>query len=783
MVINMIETKEKIFTSEVKKLIPILGRSTAERLSRAYLLGDEDTRERIFGLIDVAKAAVFTENELRDSILMEPPEKEAVAKGQLNLGSVLYGKKKMYPFKFEKERLLMHMGIFGSSGYGKTNLANKMVFELAKEDIPILIFDFSKRNYRNLLKTKLKDKIDIYTVGRNASPLKFNPLRPPDGISMTQWMKEFAAVFDHAYWLMGGGRHIILKSFDGVFDEKEKPRLRDIKGWIEEYGDLKLPMREKNWVSTAIRPLESLCFKEIGDVFNCDVGTKPSDFLRKGRITILELDALDTSDKTFFIEIIMQWLRDWLLVSDQREKLRGVIILEEAHHVLNRDKANKMGSETVMDLIFREIRELGLGIIYTDQHPSLVSYPALGNTSTHIYMNLGLDTKGSSDILDASHMLGLDYEEEGVYLRRIPVGHGFMLCRNFEFPRPFLMGFDEVKIDKTVISDEKVSEFMKTYDKMVEPQEKSADESAEETADNVEEKEDNIVGKNEAIENAEPAKKTINDSKLKDLAKEFQKTAQKMMEDLNGIKEKEDVKPIKEEIVEPIEENDVVQEVKEFERKLIEKKSPKKENQHWEDGETVINVPIEKLDDHGWKIIDVVGNGHGVFASQIYKAIRVSGTVFNDKIGALLDMGLVQTARGKSGKNKLHYYFLTDRGEKVFHGKFQRYEGSVEMDITELLELFSLVGWKATRKIDILEINKDDEILPVALIDYTDRNQIYEKLKENKHFVCANETLKNIIIQQAAKRSLRKPGLAIFVATIGDFQENCKFDKVEFDVK
>ena len=770
----MIEIKEKLFTSEVKKLIPILGRNTAEKLSRAYLLGDEDTRERIFGLIDVAKAAVFTENELRDSILIEPPEKSVVAKGNLNLGSVLYGKKKLYPFKFEEDRLLMHMGIFGSSGYGKTNLANKMVFELADQDIPVLIFDFSKRNYRNLLKTELKNRIDIYTVGRDASPLKFNPLRPPDGISMSQWMKEFSAVFDHAYWLMGGGRHIIMKAFDGVFDEREKPRLRDIKSWIEEYGDLKLPMREKNWVSTAIRPLESLCFKEIGDIFNCDVGTKPSDFLKKGRITILELDALDTNDKTFFIEIIMQWLRDWLLVSDQREKLRGVIILEEAHHVLNREKANKMGSETVMDLIFREIRELGLGIIYTDQHPSLVSYPALGNTSTHIYMNLGLDTKGSSDIMDASHMLGLDYEEEGVYLRRLPVGHGFMLCRNFEFPRPFLMAFDEVKLDKTVISDEVVANFMKTYEKVVNIPEDNEPEDIDNVNENIEEIED-------AVEKAE-TKPKIEASKLEEISKQFQEATKRMIEDLNGMKEKENVT-----------EENIIEEVKKFEKKLVEKQAVKnepklkkeivKENKHWEDGEDVVSFPIEKLDNHCWNIVDVLGQGHGAFASQVYKAIRVSGTVFNDKISALLDMGLVRNVRGKSGKNKLHYYFLTDKGEKIFHGKFQRYEGKVDMDITELLEMFSLVGWKATRKIDILEINKEDDILPVALIDYTDRSQIYDKLKENRHFICANETLKNIIVQQAAKRSLKKPGLTVFVSTLEDFQQNCKFDKVEFDIR
>jgi len=200
---------------------------------------------------------------------------------------------------------------------------------------------------------------------------------------------------------------------------------------------------------------------ELGEVFDCDEGINPSDFFQPGKVTILELDSLDINDKTFLIEIILQWIRDWLVMKGKREELIGTIILEEAHHILNREKSKKLGSETVIDLIFREVRELGLGMIYIDQHPSLVSYPALGNTSTHVYFNLGLDTKHSSDILDASNMLGLDYEEQGGYIRKLPVGHGFMLCRNSEFPNSFLVEFDKFDIEKGSVTDRDIEEFMR----------------------------------------------------------------------------------------------------------------------------------------------------------------------------------------------------------------------------------------------------------------------------------------------------------------------------------
>ncbi len=440
---------------EIKRFVPILGRNISLKLSIAYLLQDESGRKRIREIVDALKAIVLPDESLSNGILMEPPPQEISSKGKILLGRVVYGKRELYPFFIDEKDLLMHIGIFGSSGSGKTNLVQWLVWQLAKRNIPVLIFDFSKRNYRDLIRIReLKDKIRIFTVGREVCPYRFNPLVPPDGVSIAQWAKEFSEVFDDAYLLFGGGRHIILKALDEIYKKYKPPTLFDLKQWLEEYAEKKLSARERNWVATALRPLQSLCFRDTGKVFNCKIGIKPSELL-KG-ITIMELDGLSTNDKTFFIEIILQWLRDWLIVEGNRENLIGTIVIEEAHYILNREKGKKLGLETVMDLVFREIRELGIGIIYTDQHPSLVSYPALGNTNTHIYMNLGLDTKQTSDIEDAASMLGLKKEEEIDYLRRLPIGYGFILSRKSKFPKPFVLKFPLVPVKRGVVKDEEI---------------------------------------------------------------------------------------------------------------------------------------------------------------------------------------------------------------------------------------------------------------------------------------------------------------------------------------
>ena len=100
---------------------------------------------------------------------------------------------------------------------------------------------------------------------------------------------------------------------------------------------------------------------------------------------VFEFDALTNADKIFFIESLILWIHHYRLQEETRETFKHAIIIEEAHHVLFRKKQSK---ESIMDILLREIRELGESIILIDQHPSLISIPSLGNTNCTIAMNL-----------------------------------------------------------------------------------------------------------------------------------------------------------------------------------------------------------------------------------------------------------------------------------------------------------------------------------------------------------------------------------------------------------
>lgn len=63
------------------------------------------------------------------------------------MGTIHYGKNSYYEFGLKEDEFIQHIGIFGRSGSGKTNLAYRILQGLVKADKPFLVFDW-KRNYR-----------------------------------------------------------------------------------------------------------------------------------------------------------------------------------------------------------------------------------------------------------------------------------------------------------------------------------------------------------------------------------------------------------------------------------------------------------------------------------------------------------------------------------------------------------------------------------------------------------------------------------------------------------
>jgi len=149
----------------------------------------------------------------------------------------------------------------------------------------------------------------------------------------------------------------------------------------------------------------------------------------------------------------MLYLHHKRMAEERREDFKHAIIIEEAHHVLSDERRSLVGGQSVMDIIFREIREFGVSLILLDQHPSKISLYALGNTYCTICMNL----KTRTDITAVAQCLLLDKEKD--ILGSLEVGQAVVKLQG-RIAHPFQVSIPEFVIEKGRITDTYVKKHM-----------------------------------------------------------------------------------------------------------------------------------------------------------------------------------------------------------------------------------------------------------------------------------------------------------------------------------
>lgn len=180
-----------------RKLKPVLGKQIDSLWLTYNTQTDHRSRAEIVGIL-WSLASKYLDETYDKKILLSLPDKEII-EGEYKLGKVVYGDREFYPFGLRENEWLRHIGIFGTTGSGKTNCAFILLWNLKRKKKPFLIFDW-KRNYRDLLAFDEFQNIKTYTIGREASPLFFNPLIPPRNTNPRSWLKIVIEVLCHAYF-------------------------------------------------------------------------------------------------------------------------------------------------------------------------------------------------------------------------------------------------------------------------------------------------------------------------------------------------------------------------------------------------------------------------------------------------------------------------------------------------------------------------------------------------------------------------------------------------------
>ena len=394
------------------------------------------------------------------------------ASGEYKLGQVLKGEVATNEFGLNDAELCRNILIAGKIGAGKTTTCMKILYEFAKKKKPVLIFDF-KNDYISLLKVmeelhgpSIEEYLWVFLVG--VDDFKFNPLRIPNKngkflIDPLAFIESFVDVFIHCYGLREPSASILVtclkKLYEeyGIFDNNfmEFPTLNELKEEVARYEVLSNFDRESQR-SIYVR-LRLLTEGVLGKVFNTNIGVKFEDIIK--RFVILGLaDVPLIENRKFIIELFMGMIYHYAKSIDDRRKTKQLVVIEEAHNVLPKQKSSFMIDVlSKPEICLMELRDLGIGHIIIDQKPADLSPEAIAVTGTKIIH--ALDREEDKEAI--AKAIGLN-EEQKKYLSYLKKGEVYVKLDRENFPYPFHAKIEPITFTGQV-SKREIIEYMRDF--------------------------------------------------------------------------------------------------------------------------------------------------------------------------------------------------------------------------------------------------------------------------------------------------------------------------------
>jgi len=439
-----------------RKLGPVLGKKI-DGLWAAYLAeSDADGKADIEQTLELLAARHLGQSYQPDRSPFPPPPKAFAARGDVALGKIAYGGQELYPFLLQSTRLKEHLLVAGRSGSGKTNLTFMLMLGIMDRGITVLALDW-KRGYRDLL--PLRPDLRVYTVGRDVSPFRFNPLIPPEGCEAHVWIKSIVDVIANSYLggegvislLVAGLDHLYAQA--GVFDGTQTrwPTVQELLVWLR---TVKLRGRAAMWQASAERILLAMTYGEFASVVDTQSNAHVAELLNHN--VVLEMDGLSSSsDRTMFSEALTLYLYRYRLAQGPQDQLTNLIVLEEAHNLLLAKQAG--AKESVLESSIRMIRQYGLGYVFVDQSASLLSKVAFANS----YATLALSQKLRADVQTMAGAMNLT-EEQRDALSTLPIGTAVVRLAD-EYPEPFVVRIPRCPIREGSVTDASIRAVMAGY--------------------------------------------------------------------------------------------------------------------------------------------------------------------------------------------------------------------------------------------------------------------------------------------------------------------------------
>ena len=356
-------------------------------------------------------------------------ERRAHSEEKIHIGSIVYANRAEKPLFIPLASFAEHMLIAGHSGAGKSFFLRYLIEQFAEKQVAVWVFDREKE-YRSLLK---KDIGQIAVVRPDQD--RFNFFEPPPSVQPEEWIARIKNVFREVFFLLDGSINLLdhlirnLYKNKGVFEGSQSyPSLSDLIRLLEAV-EFKPGTRFYGFRESLLNRLLGLQ-GELGKALACAKGFDIRS-LTKG-VWIFECSGLSDDKANFYIA--EKFLRAFAYFETLPPKaLRLIIAVDEAHALFNEKTAKRYDlGEGMLFTSARTARKRGIGLIYSDQTPSLLPPTIASNVDKIAVMRL----VNARDIRAVASALSLT-PQQAEKLHTLPKAH--MVFQSSHVPDPALV--------------------------------------------------------------------------------------------------------------------------------------------------------------------------------------------------------------------------------------------------------------------------------------------------------------------------------------------------------
>ena len=383
----------------------------------------------------------------------EPPNR----KGELEpLDSFLQAEQpKTLELRLPLKVFTKHLFIAGVPGSGKTTAVFNLLVQLFRNGIPFLVIEPAKTEYRTLKilgehpdpgVRRMAREIRVYTPGNELiSPLRFNPLSYPAGITLDEHIGTLLDCFQAAMPMEGPLHALVAESVEAAYSNRSNgrfPQMDDllesarqimttkgydgeIKGNLQAAIEVRLGLLTRRTIGRLFRTSQSI--PDIGDILE--------------HPTIIEMDYLPQNHACLLTLFILSAVREHIRISPGRREagLHHVTVIEEAHNIVGRTGEARASGESAdprahaaqyVSRMLAELRALGESLIIADQLPSTVAPEVIKNTGSKLAHRLvSNDDRGE---LGGAMLMSETAIEE---MARLSPGTAYLYTDGFYRPR------------------------------------------------------------------------------------------------------------------------------------------------------------------------------------------------------------------------------------------------------------------------------------------------------------------------------------------------------------